>query len=213
MSLELDHLVIIAPSLAEGVEHLRACLDIDIPFGGAHPEMATHNHLLSLGDAAFLEVIAADPAAPRPAMARWFGLDDPAAIRADWEEGRRLRGWVARTRDLDGLISRHGALLGQARQVSRGSLRWRFAVRPDGTLPADGAAPCAIEWGPEGCPAIRMPELGAKLASFTLEYPARAEIAALYASLGILDPPSLAHGERLRYRAVIDTPHGPREIH
>ncbi|HEX2656226.1 MAG TPA: VOC family protein, partial [Xanthobacteraceae bacterium] len=39
--LRLDHLTIIAPSLAEGVDHVRACLDIEMPFGGAHPQMGT----------------------------------------------------------------------------------------------------------------------------------------------------------------------------
>ena len=30
--LKLDHLTVIAPSLAEGVEHVRNCLDLDVPF-------------------------------------------------------------------------------------------------------------------------------------------------------------------------------------
>jgi hypothetical protein len=98
--LELDHLTILAPSLTLGVDHVRACLDLDIPYGGAHPEMGTHNHLLRLSDATFLEVIAIDPAAKPPARPRWFGLDDADAVRSAWEDGRRLRGWVARTRHL-----------------------------------------------------------------------------------------------------------------
>jgi hypothetical protein len=36
MTLKLDHLTIIAPSLAEGVNHVRSCVDIDVPYGGAH---------------------------------------------------------------------------------------------------------------------------------------------------------------------------------
>jgi len=49
-----------------------AALGVTIPFGGVHPLMGTHNHLLRLGAALFLEIIAPDPAAgplPRP---RWF---------------------------------------------------------------------------------------------------------------------------------------------
>jgi hypothetical protein len=36
--LQLDHLAIIARSLAEGIEHVRACLDIDMPNRAIHAE-------------------------------------------------------------------------------------------------------------------------------------------------------------------------------
>ncbi len=71
--LQLDHLSIIAPSLADGVAHVRACLDIDVPYGRVHPDMGTHNHLLRLGDDVYLEIIAVDPersAAAAPPLVR-----------------------------------------------------------------------------------------------------------------------------------------------
>ena len=74
--LKLDHLTVIAPSLAEGVAHVRACLDLDVPFGQRHAYMGTHNHLLRLGDAVYLEIVALDPGAPPPGRPRWFGLDE-----------------------------------------------------------------------------------------------------------------------------------------
>ncbi|SHI35202.1 Glyoxalase-like domain-containing protein [Roseomonas rosea] len=210
--MELDHLVLIAPSLAEGVAHLRAALGLEIPYGGAHPEMGTHNHLLRLGERVFLEVIAVDPAAPAPAHPRWFGLDDAAAVRAEWDAGRRLRAWVARSTALDPLLAAHGGLLGQAMRVSRGDRQWRFAVRPDGALPADGAAPCVIDWGERGCPAAAMPDLGARLESFTIEHPDPARLRALHAALGLSAGPELRQGPAIRLRAIIGTPSGPREI-
>jgi len=39
-----------------------------------------------------------------------------------------------------------GVEMGRALDVSRGDLRWRFAVRDDGAIPLDGAAPLLIEW-------------------------------------------------------------------
>ncbi|MFD0934083.1 VOC family protein, partial [Methylobacterium trifolii] len=93
----LDHLAVVAPTLAEGIAHVRDSLNLDIPEGGRHREMGTRNHLLRLGDALFLEVIAVDPDATPPGRPRWFGLDDAAGVRADWDSGRRLRAFVART--------------------------------------------------------------------------------------------------------------------
>ena len=59
--LKLDHITVIAPSLAEGVSHVRTCLDLDVPFGQRHAYMGTHNHLLQLGDTVYLEIVALDP--------------------------------------------------------------------------------------------------------------------------------------------------------
>ena len=72
--LKLDHISVIAPSLAEGVSHVRACLDLDAPFGQRHAYMGTYNHLLQLGDTVYLEIVALDPRA-EPAAAL-VGLDD-----------------------------------------------------------------------------------------------------------------------------------------
>lgn len=210
--LQLDHIAVIAPTLAEGVAHVRACLDIDVPFGRQHPDMATHNHLLRLGESVYLEIIAADPTAPRPGRARWFGLDDAAAVRADWESGRRLRGWVARTHDIDAVLARYQAVLG--RKVTFGSANgsFCFAIPDDGALPLDGAAPSVIDRLGKPPSVAAMADPGARLRSVTLEHPEPARIAALYEELGIDNAPVVTHGERLRYRALIDTPAGLKEL-
>ena len=88
---KFDHLSVVAPSLEEGVAHVRSCLGIEIAFGRKHSHMGTHNHLLRLGDATYLEVISIDESAPAPTGPRWFGFDDPARVRRDWDDGRRLR--------------------------------------------------------------------------------------------------------------------------
>ena len=59
-SLRLDHLTVIAPTLSEGVAHVRHCLDLDVPFGTRHDYMGTHNHRLQLGNSVYLEIIALD---------------------------------------------------------------------------------------------------------------------------------------------------------
>ncbi len=73
--LKLDHITVVARTLEEGAAHIKRQLGIDMPKGGAHPAMGTHNRLLSLGETAFLELIAIDPDATPPSHPRWFNLD------------------------------------------------------------------------------------------------------------------------------------------
>lgn len=211
--LRFDHLTVIAPSLAEGVEHVRACLDLDLPYGGRHPEMATHNHLLRLGDDCYLEIIAVDPDAPAPAGPRWFGLGDAVAVRTHWERGERLRGWVARTDDMDAVLAAHGDLFGGWTRVSRGGEESRFSLLPGGELPMGGALPSVIDRAGRPSPAPAMPDLGARLRDVVLEHPSPEGIEALYARIGIERPPRVKAGPALRYFALIGTGTGVRTLH
>ncbi len=211
-SLKLDHLTIIAPTLEEGVAHVRNQIGLGMQAGGTHPEMGTHNSLLRLSNDVFLEVIASDPAAHRPARSRWFGLDETETVRSAWDEGRRLRGWVARTSDLDTVLARHGAVLGLKTRVSRGDRSWFFSVLPDGSLPAGGLAPPVIDWGHRGSPVSSMPDVGASLMSFLIEHPDPTWVLDFYARLGVANPPEVRQGAQLRYRAMIQTPSGTKEL-
>ncbi len=176
----LDHVVVAGLSLAPAVAHIAEVLGVAPPPGGQHPLMATHNHVMQLGDQAFLEAIAPDPSAPwvRP---RWFGLDDPT-VQARLAEPRLLT-WVARVPDLDAALAIAGPASGEAVTVSRGALTWRFAVPPDGALRFDGLYPSLIEWAPGPLPVDRMADLGCRLVRLDLSHPAAAELAA---SLGRL---------------------------
>ena len=90
----VDHLVIGARTLAEGVAWCEATLGVVPGPGGRHPLMGTHNRLLKIAGAAYpdayLEIIAIDPGAPAPARRRWFGLDE-----VDLRAGPRLLHVVA----------------------------------------------------------------------------------------------------------------------
>lgn len=210
----LDHLTLIAPSLEEGAAHVRECLGIDMPTGREHPDMGTHNRLLRLGDDVYLEVIAIDPAAPPPAHARWFGLDDQAAVREAWNRGQRLRGWVARTQRMDAVLAQHGHLMGRKTQLSAGSApNYFFAIPPGGVLPLGGAAPSLIDRDQRPPPIASMPDLGARLARFTIEHPDPAMVRDLYAALGVVNPPQVQRGDTVRYRAEIDTPNGLKTLY
>ena len=210
--LKLDHITVIAPSLAEGVLHVRNCLDLDIPFGQRHAYMGTYNHLLQLGDTVYLEIVALDPEADAPDRRRWFGLDDQDKVRSDWEDGRRLRGWVARTDEIDAIISTRGGIFGEKVPLPTVNSSFDFAIPNDGSLPLDGAAPSIIDRRGKPRSMATIADIGARLGSFTLEHPNPAAVEALYRALAVDRPPEIEQGPRLRYRAHIETPAGPREL-
>ncbi|WBL81085.1 VOC family protein [Bradyrhizobium xenonodulans] len=210
--LKLDHITVIAPSLAEGVLHVRNCLDLDIPFGQRHAYMGTHNHLLQLGDTVYLEIVALDPEADAPGRPRWFGLDDQDQVRSDWDEGRRLRGWVARTDMIDSIIARRGEIFGAKVALPAADPSFDFTIPNDGSLPLDGAAPSIIDRRGKPRSMAAIADLGARLTSFTLEHPEPVALETLYRALTIDRPPDIVRGSKLRYRARIETPGGPREL-
>ncbi|WJH40458.1 VOC family protein [Aliirhizobium terrae] len=210
--LKLDHLTVIAPSLAEGVEHVRNCLDLDVPFGSRHDYMGTHNHRLQLGNSVYLEIVALDPDGTPPGRPRWFGLDDQRKIRSDWDAGRRLRGWVANTDHMDAIRQTHGAIFGDAVSLPSADPTFTFSIPADGSLPLDGAAPSIIDHRGDASYVASIPDLGARLHAFTLEHPDPEGIEALYRDLAIQQPPAVIAGPELRYRAAIATPSGLKAL-
>ncbi len=210
--LALDHLTVVAPTLDEGVAHVRACLDLDVPFGQRHLYMGTHNHLLRLGGATYLEIVALDPEGDAPPCPRWFGLDNQRQVRAEWDAGRRLRGWVARTDSIDAVIAGREHVFGRKIALPWDESLFDFAIPENGSLPLDGAAPSIIDRRGKPRAMTSMADLGARLLSFSLAHPDTAAVASFYGDLEIDRPPVIVHGGELRYRARIETPAGVREL-
>jgi hypothetical protein len=175
VTLELDHLVLAARTLEEGVAWCEATLGITPAAGGEHPLMGTHNRVFAIGGSSgsfarsYFEIIAIDPQAPPPGRARWFGLD-----RLDLSRGPRLVNVVARTHALDALLLAlqrvgidGGRAVAASRDTAAGFLEWRIAVRDDGALSCGGALPTLIEWGARH-PADALPPSGVTLKALTL---------------------------------------------
>jgi glyoxalase-like protein len=209
--LQIDHITVAAESLRAGVTHAEAALGVTIPFGGAHPLMGTHNHLLRLGDRLFLEVIAPDPAAGPLSRRRWFGLDDPKQ-RAELTVSPRLATWVVATNDIEASLRQVPHAAGPAITVTRGELAWLISVPPDGAMPFDGAFPTLIQWAGGRHPASRMPDLGCSLLALEIGHP-EAELIGESLRPFLADPRvrfSAAEGPSLR--ATIKTSYGEREL-
>jgi len=150
-----DHLVIGASALGAGVDWFEKQSGIQLPVGGEHPLMGTHNHLSAVTDTAFLEIIAINPEAEPPARPRWFGLDD-RQVQQRLADSPTLLAWVVACNDLGAALERLQKLgidAGEPVAQQRGDLRWQIAVRPDGSLLENGCFPVLIEW-PEGVNAV-----------------------------------------------------------
>jgi hypothetical protein len=138
--LELDHLVVAANTLEQGVNWLEQKLNVTMQAGGKHPLFGTHNALLKLGENSYLEIIAIDPEAPPPTRARWFELDQAHNL-----EQPKLIHWVARTENLESRVQKL-PMLGRILEATRGNLSWQITVPDDGHLNFDGLIPTLITW-------------------------------------------------------------------
>lgn len=167
---ELDHLVIGASSLDEGATFIRDRFGVEIPAGGKHVSMGTHNRLMRLGPASYLEVIAIDPEAEPPRRPRWYALDDPA-MRARLRHGPQLITWVLRTSDIIAAVQGVAVPLGTITPASRGALSWRLTICDDGSLPGGGVFPHLIEWDGGARPWESMADFGCRLQELTLTHP------------------------------------------
>lgn len=169
MTTKIDHIVVGAATLADGVAYVKDKLGVDIPKGGEHPNMATHNHLMQLGNNTFLEIIAINPDGKPPKRPRWFGLDDPM-VRASIVKPRLLT-WVVNTTDLMALQTNAAIDIGERTPLSRGDLNWFFMVPDDGRLLSAGTVPYALQWQTDEHPSANMAQLQCQLKQLRVYHP------------------------------------------
>ena len=206
----LDHIVIAAANLQQGVDYLQRSFGVEIPPGGKHQSMATHNHVMQLGNDAYIEVIAIDPTGEPPRHPRWFGLDT-AQMRAAIHEQPRLITWVVNTADLSSLANQAGFDIGTPTSLSRDNLSWEFALPDDGRLLGDGMLPYCIQWRSSPHPAQGMVDNGCLLQQLTIHHNRprwlNDRLDAIDAG-HLVDIEPLADNETSYLSATIDTPNG-----
>lgn len=213
MSTEVDHLVVAATTLDEGVRWCEATLGMTPASGGRHETMGTHNRLVRLSSAAFphsyLEIIAIDPEAPLPQRLRWYGLDDADLQASLRQGGPRLIHVVVRTQMLEthrwGLQNKGlnpGVPLALHRDSPKGQLSWHIVVRDDGRLLAGGVVPSLLQWDSVSA-ADALPDQGATLQSVRLDGLPTAARDVLRIQGVVVDTDAAP-----RISAVIETPRG-----
>lgn len=220
LACHIDHLVVAATSLAEGVQWCERVLGITPGPGGEHGLMGTHNRLFSLASAAFpaayLEIIAIHSGAPsaRPEGAkRWYDLDDLELQLLLRNTGPQLVHFVASTtragagvRALARLGLDRGELLAASRGTAQGQLAWKITVREDGQRLFFGALPSLIQW--DGVhPTHGMAPSGVELQSLQASHPRPDALRAAYEAIGLAGVALVQGAPDLV--ATLQTPRGP----
>ena len=203
----IDHITVTAPTLAVGAAFVFKALGVAPQPGGEHPRMGTHNLLLRLGDALFLEVIAPNPEAPSPGRPRWFALDDLAT-----DAQPALRTWVASTGNIRAAAAASTEDLGLVEPMSRGQRNWLITIPADGSIALDGIAPALIEWDGHPHPASGLADHGLSLSRLEISHPNPQRVSTLLTSLALSDVIECRHGDRPQLVAHINTPQGMKEL-
>ena len=219
----VDHLVVLAPSLAEGVAWCEATLGVVPGPGGEHPLMGTHNRLIPVNTAAFprayLEIIAINrEAVPQRAAGakRWFDLDDDTLQARLRTQGPQLAHWVAQVPDLPQALATlsaqgidRGQVVAASRPTPQGLLRWQISVRDDGQRLLGGCLPTLIQWG-DTHPTQAMADQGVALESLALAHPQAGALRQALDAVGLGAIP--VHTGPARLQARLRTPRGPVDL-
>jgi hypothetical protein len=195
MAARVDHLVVGAASLEQGVAWAEATLGVVPGPGGEHPLMGTHNRLLRIATVdyprAYLEIIAVQPGKSPQHGQRWFELDAETVRDTLRKDGPRLLHYVASVPDvrnavaaLQGLGLDRGKVVPASRMTARGLLEWQITVRPDGQRLLEGTLPTLIEWGATH-PVAGMGESGVTLQALVAQHPQAPQLRAAGEAIGL----------------------------
>jgi len=201
--LELDHLAVVACDLEAGRAAVEEALGVALQPGGRHAYFGTHNLLLGLEAGLYLEVIAVDPDAAEPGVARWFDLDRMAG-------GPRLGNWICRSDNLEREMERFPEA-GRPVSLARGDLKWRMAVPETGRLPFENLFPAIMQWECAAHPAGRLTASGCTLQRLVIAHPKAAELSARLAP-ALTDARVVFEAGAPSLMAEVMTPSGLRRL-
>lgn len=200
----IDHLVFAVPDLEVARDDFEQRTGIRPSYGGQHVGLGTHNAVLDLGEAVYVELLAPDPSQPESAGELAFGLHtlgEPRLITwAAKADHLRQRVESARAAGFD-----PGEVVPISRKLPDGTLlEWELTTRPSAAGAAD-LLPYLIDWGDVPHPTTRA-EAGCRLTSLRGQHPeseaVRGQLVALEVELDVEQGPTAA------LIAVIETPRG-----
>jgi hypothetical protein len=226
---QIDHLVIAAKSIEQGVAWCEAQLGITPSPGGEHVLLGTHNRLFKIATPkfpmAYFEIIAINPNAVRSKNNiaahphRWFDLDNRELQKTITQEPRLIH-FVVNTSDIQEArfaLQKQGIDRGPAiraeRQTNKGLLRWQITVRSDGQRLFDGALPTLIQWDMSETadplslhPRNSLPRSGVTLQKIYVTHPSARKLQDAYEAIGLSNI-SISEGPA-RLAVTLQTPKG-----
>ena len=226
MKSQIDHLVVAAQNLQQGVEWCESVLGITPAAGGEHEKYGTHNRLFKIATpgfpVAYFEIIAINPEAvieKKPPPTRWFDLDNKD-LQAELAKSPRLIHFVVNTDSIQD--ARHawkaqgidrGPIIHASRKTPKGLLQWQITVRQDGDRLFNGTLPTLIQWGkPEAAdpmqlhPRNHLPRSKISLKSLSITHPSASKLQSAYDAIHLKDI-AITEGPA-NITAVLQTPKG-----
>jgi hypothetical protein len=202
----VDHLIYATPDLERTVEEFQHRLGVKATLGGSSPDRGTHNALIALGPATYLEIVAPDPRQQNPPHPPWWlhGLKKPHLVQ-----------WAVKGTDLEHvheMAVQRGVPLGEVLSGSRQRpdgvlLTWRF-TSPRQPV-AEGIVPFFIDWGLSPHPATSSVQ-GVQLIALRAEHPDHRRVQGMLHQLGI--DLAVTRGSRPALIATIEGPRGRLEL-
>jgi hypothetical protein len=186
MSLKIDHIVLGAATLQQGIDYISQKFGIVVPKGGEHLQMGTHNCVMSLDGQCYFEIIAIAPHMERPGRPRWFGLDEPDQ-QARLSERPRILTWVVRTPDIRQTLDKCSDNFGEVVAMERGDLSWQLTIQSNGALSYDGLCPTLIEWPGDVPPYNILKDMGCQLSRIVLGSSAQTKLYKTLQEIGASD--------------------------
>ncbi|MSQ57884.1 MAG: VOC family protein [Limnohabitans sp.] len=202
---QIDHLVVAARTLDEGVVWCEVTLGITPQVCGEHEKYGTHNRLFKIATPrypmAYFEIIAINPnASPekRNTHQRWFDLDD-VALQKSIANQPSLIHFVVNTSDIQ--LSRNtwkaqgldsGPAVHANRRTNKRMLNWQITVRDDGQRLFQGTLPTLIQWGkPDAADPMRLhprnslPRSGVSLQQISVTHPSSDKLKLAFESVDL----------------------------
>jgi len=227
LSATLDHVVVMAASLEQGLEWAQETLGVKPQIAAEVTRFGTKSAWIKMATPtfplAYLEIIALNPLVthlPKGVESRWFDMDDKA-LRESVKPEPRLIHWVANVIDLHAAHSlfrmqqiERGQAIACTNNTAKGVQNWTLTVRPDGQRLFDGCAPSLVQWGKPNAaepmklhPRNVLPRSGLSLKGFEVTHPSAPKINAALTAIQMKDvvctegPPNL--------QLQLNTPKGP----
>jgi len=200
----IDHLVYAVADLDTALDDFEQRTGVRPTYGGQHIGLGTHNAVLDLGNAAYVELLAPDPSQPESSGPLAFGID---AL-----DQPKLVTWAAKAGNLRERVDaarRAGFDPGDVVPISRrlpdgGLLQWQLTHREPGPA-GDGLVPYLIDWGDVPHPTTRATP-GCRLVEFRAEHPDSDSVQTMLDAIDVSLPVEMAPTPALV--AIIDSPNG-----